>query len=271
MATRGLGRDQIHDAAWRESYPHPVLSCMMPMIAVLALVAMFMAVMIFWKWSLPGDATIPSVEGLKRDEAERELRRAGFSVVFEQNAVPSELVPAGAVISIKPPPGRRVKRGRQIHVTLSDGTAYTLVPEIREIPQAQARQRLHGAELYVTSEKYIFSNTIPFDRIISVTPAPKTKMKRFSTVSLTISKGPPPEVSDIDISNMRSSVINVDLPTDSSNPAMVRIDVTDDEGKRTVYEEEHNPGDTIIQTVQGTGPMKVEVFFGDQLILTREL
>ena len=60
------------------------------------------------------------------------------------------------------------------------------------------------------------------------------------------------------------------MPADATAADTVRIDVTDDEGQRTVYSETHNPGEVVTQTVDGKGKMLIEVYFGDKLLLKRK-
>lgn len=268
---RGLGREQIHEEAWGESYPHPLLSAMMPLLALLAMAAIGIFGFQAWQWSLPRDTTVPPVVGLPLEQAQQALESEKLRGEVNKERQVSEEVPEGFVISIDPSEGRRVKVGRVIHITLSDGTAYTHIPEVRQLPEETARERLRAAHLFITSEEYANDPTIPFGRVIAITPKPATRVKRNSVVSLIVSKGQEVTLPSDISAEMRSVVMTVDLPTESAEAAEVRIDVTDVDGTRTVYREVRQPGDTVIQTVQGVGSMKVEVYFGSHLIQTRKL
>ena len=72
MTQRGMGREDVHRTAWaQESYPHPMASCLMPVSALLAILAVMLFGFQMWQWSLPRDTTVPHVVALPRQEAER--------------------------------------------------------------------------------------------------------------------------------------------------------------------------------------------------------
>jgi serine/threonine-protein kinase len=244
---------------------------MMPWIALFALAGGVMLAFNFWRSTLPHDVKIPAVEGVNVTQAQRDLRSAGLHVEVLPRRQFSETVPEDHVVTLDPPVGRLVKEGRTVKVVVSAGSAFTKVPEVRELPEGMARERIREAELRIATEEYVVHKTIPLNRVIAVTPAPGAKVKRGSAVHLKISQGAEVQ-EDLSISELRSSVLTVELPDDADiESAEVRIDVTDDEGMRTIMQEQRHPGETVIETVQGVGAMTVEVFFADRLILTRKL
>ena len=262
----------MHHAAWTETYPHPLLSCMMPIVALLGVVVVVLFGLQIWQGTLPRDTIVPPVEGLKVEQATADLQRAGLSVKVLKETRSSEDIPTNAVISADPPGGRRVKSGRLVQLTLSSGSAYTTVPNVRELTQAVATERLLKAGLQVAKEEYQFDMTIPTDRVISVTPKAGTKVKRMSTVNVVLSKGNEQTADNAPgaTPEMRSEVVSVTLPRTGDQAQQVRIDVTDDNGTRTAYQQEHQPGEKVTDTVEGSGSMTIEVYFGDQLIMTRK-
>ncbi|OPZ87350.1 MAG: Serine/threonine-protein kinase PrkC [bacterium ADurb.Bin429] len=268
-----MGREHIHEAAWGESYPHPFVSCLMPLIAMLAVAAVGIFGVQLWQWSLPEDTQVPVVVGLKQEDAAVLLQRAGLRVEIYPYTQSSETIPSGSVISSDPTGGRRVKEGRIVQLIVSAGSAFTTVPDIRELSLVDAQARLRKAQLLIASETYVYDAKIPYDRVVSLSPPPGTKLQRNSTVTIKISKGRQIKEQDESLDdNLRSTTLNVELPMDAEKPEKVRIDVIDDIGRTTAYEREHNPGDTVVHTVQGSGKkVKVEVFFGEKLLLTREL
>jgi len=272
MQKRGMGREDIHEAAWGETYPHPLVSCLMPGVAVLAIMAMLLVGIRAWQLSLPRDTTIPLVEGIKVEDATSELHKNGLEADVVKQQQPSETIPAGAVTKQEPSGGQRVKVGRVVRLLVSSGSAYTTVPDVRELSEGEARERLITAGLVVEAEESAFHATIPFDRVIDITPAPKTKVERMSGVHLVISKGVEQKQSAglAEGSSLRSTVVTVNLPTDAPETAEARIDVTDDDGKRTVYQQHRKPGETLVETVQGNGDMTIEVFYNDRLVLTKK-
>ncbi len=245
----------------------------MPFIALMAIAAVGIFGYQLWEWSLPEETPVPVVVGLQQDDAISKLQHAGLRVDVYQYQQASETFPAGSVITSDPAGGRKVKEGRQVRLIISSGTAYTKVPDICELSLLEAKDRLRVAHLTVASETYAFNGTIPFDRVIGVTPAPGTRLQRNSSVALNLSKGKQQRVAEDSMAeDEHSTTLSVELPLDAEKPEQVRIDVIDDNGRNTVYEREHNPGDTVVYTVQGIGKtVSVEVFFGTKLLLTRKL
>jgi serine/threonine-protein kinase len=263
-----MGRDEVHRTAWAsDSYPHPAISCLMPLTALLAIAAVMLFGFQMWQWSLPRDTTVPHVTALPQAEAERELRGAGLVVQVVPQRATSETIPDGSVITATPEAGRRVKTGRIVRLVISSGTAYTVVPDVRELSQGEARARLAEATLSVINDEYVTDEKIPFDRVIAVIPPQGTRIRRNTTVSLKVSEGPK-EAPDEGLG--RSTTISVTVPADAQAADKVRIDVSDDEGQRTIYEETHNPGEIVTQTVDGKGKMTIEAYFGDKLLLKRK-
>ena len=273
---RGLGREEDHRAAWGDSYPHPLISCMMPGIAVLTIIAVVLLALNMWERMLPDEITVPRVEGMPVHEAFAQLERAGLNVETIKEEQASEEIPADGVISANPAGGRKIKAGRTVRLVISSGSAYTNVPDVRELAQAVARERLQAANLVVTEEEYIFDKSVPFDRVISVTPRQGMRVQKLTAVKLVISKGPEeietrikPRPASPSVPVVKSTMLNVTIPTDGEPRAMLRIDVTDDDGERTVYQKATDAGSTVVQSVQGKGQVTAKVYYGNRLLLTR--
>ena len=274
MSTKqAVGREQVHDAAWgRESYPHPLVSCMMPVATLLVIAVIGLLAFTLWQKSLPANITIPAVTGVALDDAEKRLQDIGLAVEVIKDRQTSETIPAGAVIVTIPPDGRIVKEGRVIRLVISSGSLYTRVPDVVGKPLSEAREMLAEVKLSVVAETAVYDEKVPVDNIIALTPKPGTKVLRNSDVKLTISKGPQISMTpDYGSDGTRSAALLVSIPEDASEPAEVHIDVTDDDGTRTVYRETHNPGDTFVENIEGNGETTAKVYFGNRLILTRKL
>jgi hypothetical protein len=175
------------------------------------------------------------------------------------------------VAETDPAPGRRVKQGRTVRLVLSSGSRYSVVPDVRELSLVEAQEKLVKAGLRVASEQYVYHDIIPYDRVIDVVPATGTRVDRNTAVAITLSEGPKPSEGDF-MPDVRSTVVHVILPDDEPEAKIMRIDVWDNAGKHEgVYQEMQEPGKEVTQTVQGSGKMTVEVYYGERLIMTRKL
>lgn len=274
MARETPGRKEVRDAAWRsESYPHPLVSCMMPVVVLLALGILASLTLTLWQKSLPANVNIPKIEGLQLVDAKRRLARAGLDVEVVKEQQPSETIPLGAVITSVPPEGRIVKAGRTIRLLISAGSQYTRVPDVVNQPQGEARRLLAKARLFITSEVSKYDDTVPIDCIIAIMPKPGTKVAKNSQVKLVMSKGAKTEViAGVDEENeLRSSMLVINVPQDAAEPDDVRIEVTDRDGAHVTYSQMHSPGDTFVENIEGYGDTTARVYFGNRLILTKKI
>jgi len=247
---------------------------MMPGIAVLAVIAAMLFGFHIWQGTLPHDTTVPMLAGERQEEALNELKQAGLNAELIKDRVASEEIPDGYVISTSPVGGRHVKAGRLVRLVISSGSAYTKVPDVRELSQAAARERLQSSYLLVSEEEYANHPSIPFDRVISITPKQGTRIEKLSTVKLVISKGPKEtqrtETRQYGVGELKTTTLSVTLPADGASSDNVRIDVTDKSGTRTVFQQEFNAGDTVVQSVEGSGDVTAKLYYGNRLVLTRK-
>jgi beta-lactam-binding protein with PASTA domain/tRNA A-37 threonylcarbamoyl transferase component Bud32 len=106
-------------------------------------------------------------------------------------------VPAGDVISQSLPPGRHVKGGTVVVVTVSRGPAPVEVPAVVGDTQRLARQLLAAAHLKEVPV-LVYSETVHPGVVVSQSPLPSTSTHRTaprsSAVVVDISKGPHPRI-----------------------------------------------------------------------------
>ena len=264
MDKQGLGRESDRRAAWEPTYPHPLVSCMMPGIAILAVLAIGLLGFHFWQSTLPADVTVPMIEGLPENDALTQLKKAGLTADVIKERQASETIPDGSIVSADPAGGRHVKAGRVVRLILSAGSSYTTIPDVRELPEAEALDRIKSLGLTPGKENYANHPTIPFGRVINTTPKAGAHVNKQSSVALVISKGPVEKVGAL-----KNTVISVRMPNDGEPSANVRIEVTDDEGVRTVYDHDCQAGYTLTQSVQGKGQVTARVYYGQRMVLER--
>lgn len=156
----------------------------------------------------PERYTVPTVAGSTRDVARQRLTAARLRVGPVSEAY-HESVPAGTVISSNPARGDRVKRDSAVALTVSRGRQPIAVPDVTDVPLAQARSTLEGRQLAVTEAEPAFSDTVPEGAVISQSPSGGT-LFRNETVTLTVSKGPEkvavPKVTDSSTAQARSAL-----------------------------------------------------------------
>jgi len=134
----------------------------------------------------PGDALVPDVAGLRRRDAERALREAGFEVVVRQEA--SDTVREGRVTRTSPSAGVRAERGASVTLYVSEGAEEVTVPGVTGQSQASAQAELSAAGLRadISEEE---SDEEP-GTVIRQSPSEGSAVEKGSAVSIVVARAP---------------------------------------------------------------------------------
>lgn len=228
----------------------------------------------YWERTAAQEIEVPKVVGMTRGEADKVLSAAGLraSVVGEKW---SEDIPEGAVLSAEPPPGRRVREGRLIRLTLSSGSRWSVVPDVRDMSVDRAHALLRAAKLSVGSERARYDENVPIGYVLGQAPKATQKVPRGTSVELWVSKGPPPRVEvtegRVTGDGVRRTEVDFTVPP-GPNLQEVRIAVEDEHGERTVYRNFHRPDERVRQVVSGKGPQViVRVYLSGLLVQEKTL
>ena len=244
------------------------------LLIILFLVGGYHLTMWLWVATAPKEAAVPSLAGLTSEEAGKLLQASGLEpeVVAEK---PSETAPANTVLASDPPPTRKVRVGRVVRLTLSTGSKWAKVPDVREMSVDRARALISEAKLVVGKERARYDKKVPISYVMEQAPKPKETVLRGSEVELVVSRGPrpSPEVigEETPLPQIRSTEISFEVPP---GPGLqeVRIVVQDKHGERTVYTGYHQPGETVTRTVSGEGPnITVQIYLSGILAEERSM
>ena len=124
---------------------------------------------------------LASYVGKSSDQALNELQDAGFVVTSTYGYSETQL--AGEVISQKPAGGGTSDKGSKIYLVISKGSQFAFIPNLYSIEEAKAVQALKDLDLKVVVKK-IGKKTVK--KVTSVSPKVGTKVKRGSTVTITV-------------------------------------------------------------------------------------
>jgi eukaryotic-like serine/threonine-protein kinase len=133
----------------------------------------------------PGEAPVPSLEGLEQDEAEQQLRDAGFEPRVER--VFSDDVRNGRVVDTSPPAGTTLERGSQVTMNVSRGPEKVEVPDVTGESEDNARSALEGAGLRVGKITREESGEAP-GTVIEQSPAAGEELDKGDAVDLTVAQ-----------------------------------------------------------------------------------
>lgn len=139
--------------------------------------------------TIPSDiATATSAHGKKPLET---LKRLGFSRIIHSPSQDeySLTVPRGAVISIDPKPGSRIKHNAPVTVVLSLGQKDVAMPSIIGLEWSQAQPMLAQARLQVTVKR-VYSSNVAKDHVISASAQAGAQLHWNDKVTVAVSLGP---------------------------------------------------------------------------------
>jgi hypothetical protein len=249
--------------------------------------------------STPRQVAVPDgLINMTRERAVALLRDLGLKAEIQEEY--SER-PVGTVIRTDPRGGTEIKEGKSVYLFLSRGSEPVKVPDLAEKDSAQARNALEAIGLKLGEKRSEYSDIIDKGLIIGQKPAAGGNAQKGSAVDIVLSKGPQPasEITDGDpnapslpdepdpddpAAGGNAASPNPDLPPSSNEvefpisrsargPQRVRIVVRNEDGtEETAYEQEHQPGDTVSQTVTTYGSDKkcqIRVFLNGRVIYDR--
>ncbi len=123
---------------------------------------------------------LASFVGTNGEQALNELTAAGFNVTttyaFDEKAMPGE------VISQQPAAGTPLPKGAAVEIFVSKGSAFVYIPNVMRYTQERAVALLEDLGLKVVVKKVTKSAKL----VIGINPKVNAKVKRGSTVTLTV-------------------------------------------------------------------------------------
>jgi eukaryotic-like serine/threonine-protein kinase len=133
----------------------------------------------------PGDAAVPTVEGMQQDKAEQTLKEAGFETRVERSF--SDEVRSGRVLGTSPPAGTTLERGSEVTLQVSRGPEQVEVPDVTGSSQENASSALEGAGLRVGKITRAESDQAP-GTVLEQSPAAGQQVDKGAAINLTVAE-----------------------------------------------------------------------------------
>lgn len=131
-----------------------------------------------------GEAVVPALAGLSRDDAEGQLVDAGLEARFVDQE--SASVPEGDVIGQDPAAGVRIPAGSTVVVTLSTGVATVAVPDLTGRTVDQAATELQAAGLGAGAVTLEQRSDVPAGTIVDQDPPAGDEVPQGTSVDVTV-------------------------------------------------------------------------------------
>ena len=271
------------------------------------LVGVFFGASYFWNKDTPPEVIVPSYAGQNESDVEQAFGRVGLKLTVGREAYDTNH-PEGTILGGDTPPGKRVREGHEVTVTVSRGEEPVPMPNFGELSLQRARQIIMDHGMRLGQIAYQYHDTVPAGYVCSQYPEANTQFKRSDPINLIVSRGPMPS-SDVaanaatddanaadatpdggapdgnvasgtapdaskEVLISRAVRVSVAIPTDAKSTD-VTIVVNDAQGEHTAFSSTQLPGDLIKQVVQVTRRQgttaTVRVYVGDTLLLEKHV
>jgi serine/threonine-protein kinase len=135
-------------------------------------------------------ATVPEVSGATQQQAQIAIENAGFT--FGSISQQTSDQPRGAVIGTNPPAGTSLELPATVSITLSQGPSTIQIPDLTGRTLPDARSALEQLGLHLGAATRDTSSLMPENTVLGQTPSPGATVSAGASVSLRISRFPPP-------------------------------------------------------------------------------
>lgn len=233
--------------------------------------AVFMLIIggwIFFNSQKPRLLTVPDLTGKQVDVARTEIKPTGLMIRVAREQV-SEAQPEGAIIETNPAPGESIRQGQRIEVTVSKGSKFVEMPDFRGRTIAEAKQLAAKLNLSIsdTDIELVRDKELEQGLIVSQVPESRKKVERYTRVRLKVSNGDERVGGSRNSDAWHTNRVQFSVPGNLDQDVLVRIDVTDDQGTKTLFEELMAPGQQVDERVRWVGDeLIIRIFFDGELI-----
>jgi serine/threonine-protein kinase len=131
---------------------------------------------------------MPDLRGLQLQAVRDRIKGLGMKVTTV-DSMRHPTVARGLVFGQSPLPGQLAMPSTPVRVALSLGPQLRSVPDVRNLDAARARVVLETSGFVVTTDSA--ESDVPRGRVVDVTPPPDSVVPLPTSVTLTVSTGPP--------------------------------------------------------------------------------
>jgi serine/threonine-protein kinase len=241
--TMAIPRDEQHDHAMPPPgrTRHRLLSPpgLYGMIAA-GVVAVLLLGGLVWTVTVGNTERVPKLVGLSEEEARVQAAKLGLKVKRGGSRYDNN-VPKDKVADVQPKTGSEVKKGALLTLIFSKGKKPIDVPDVHNLPLAQAKQRLQGVGLQPGDEVQQDSTTIPRGYVVRTKPAAGEAQSPDEPVTIVVSSG----IKMPDLTNMLRDQANATLTKLGLNPQWQEQDPAPGQLENTVIAQNPPPGQPL--------------------------
>ena len=154
-------------------------------------IGIFFGAYYLWDQGKPKSVSVPSYIGKSQARATADLKQRGLALgdvseVFDPKRA------AGTVINGNPRPGRQVKIGREVSLTVSRGAEQISMPDFSDLNVTQVRQVLARSGIKLGNITEIYNERVAKGYVCGQFPSPGEAFSRSEAINLVVSRGAQP-------------------------------------------------------------------------------
>jgi eukaryotic-like serine/threonine-protein kinase len=139
-------------------------------------------------FKIPEEITVPNIEGKNLTEANDLLKKFNLVLKVDEKQY-KESIPRDEIIRQVPPPGRTVRKGREIKAVVSLGPELVAVPDLTGLSIREAYMTLTNKRLLMGEMKTSKEKKEEPEQVLDQSPKAGDKVKKGTAVSITVNKG----------------------------------------------------------------------------------
>jgi beta-lactam-binding protein with PASTA domain len=140
--------------------------------------------------TVTAELAMPNVIGLSQSDAVNNLKQAGVKVVEVNKTPVGQTSAVGKVVTQDPSAGALIDPDTSVTLEVGEEATQAAVPNVVGLTQAEAQEQLEDAGFEVKVEEAA-SAEAPEGTVIQQNPAANTEVAKGTTVTITVSTGPP--------------------------------------------------------------------------------
>lgn len=217
----------------------------------LLLMAFIIAYWAYFNMSAPQIMKVPNLVGQTIQDAQTSLRNESLTFTVVEKASDKA---KGTVIDTDPAAGGTVRQNFPVQLTVSAGSLFVAVPDLRGRSLDEARTILGAVDLDLAKDVgREYRPGMQRDLIVAQVPEPREKVQRQSRIRVVVNSGVPTENSRFD-GKWHTYSLEVPLPDAGGDEDLtVRVDLSDEGGTTTIHEGQHRPGEVMGVKVNAKG------------------
>lgn len=238
----------------------------MTMVFFGSLVVFMVGGWILFNLSKPKLVEIPALQRLTLAQAKASLDPLKLNLRIAQR-VSNEQIPADSIIESYPPAGTKIYERSTVEVTVSAGSKFVEVPDLRGLTVDKAKALLDTLSLRLDERvNEVRDREVEAGMIVGHTPERGNRVARNTKIRVRISVGNRRSPDEETPKKKFLYTVSIRL-TDITEPVNLRVDLTDSEGTKTVHESMASPDELVEIAAEGFGPEVVfRIFYDGELV-----